>query len=133
MTMENFEKRQQRAGMSEDKLALMRLMKRTLRECAYACAALIADAVIADGWVKPVCRVGDTVFIIYEDGWDDEWGIEETTVTDVATKYIFTSSSLEISDIHNEISIEEIGKTVFFSREEAKKALKAKEAEYHDT
>ena len=73
------------------------------------------------------------MFIIYEDGWDDEWGIEETTVTDVATKYIFTSSSLEISDIHNEISIEEIGKTVFFSREEAKKALKAKEAEYHDT
>ena len=119
--------------MSEDKLALMRLMKQTLRECAYACAALIADAVIADGWVKPVCRVGDTVFIIYEDGLDDEYGIEETTVTDVATKYIFTSSSLEISNIDNEISIVEIGKTVFFSREEAEKALKSKEAESHDT
>lgn len=61
MMTEKFDtEKQRRAGMSEDKIALMQLLKRTLRECAYACAELIADAVIADGWVKPVCRVGDT-------------------------------------------------------------------------
>ena len=83
-----------------------------------------ADYLLAEGVIVPPCKGGQKVYII---GWCND--IEEFIVTDIFAKHnrddrTFFRFFAEIgagSDI--QFPSEEIGKTVFLTKEEAEKAL----------
>ena len=80
----------------------------------------LADAIIADGWIRPPCKVGQILYVI-EAGKINEAKVKEY-------KYCSNSNN----GIHWHIIFEElfvmseahIGKTVFLNREDAERALK---------
>lgn len=79
-------------------------------------------------WVKLPCKVGDT---LYEP--TDRGTISEYRVTAIRVELFSTFVEWKIKEgivwryVH-EINSNEIGKTVFFSREEAEQALKERES-----
>ena len=81
----------------------------------------LADHLLANGVIVPPCKVGDKLYEVID---DEELFITELTVTEVGTKVVFYSGYVPPKDdIHYHIPIDEIGKTYFFTREEAEKAL----------
>jgi hypothetical protein len=80
----------------------------------------LADHILADGWVRFPCKVGDKVYVV-----------------DVCAKEVIERKIMEIRQtewgmiyIHScgfGYPVISIGKTVFLSREEAEKALKGVE------
>ena len=73
----------------------------------------IADFLIEHCVVVLPCKVGDTIYSIWEDD-DEGWKIDETEVFDVSTKRIYINGG--------DYSVECLGKTDFLTREEAEKA-----------
>ena len=89
----------------------------------YRTAEMIADHILSDGWIRPPCKVGDTVYIVNTD-IDGEVFMEENKIYDVSTTSMFISATMPISDeILCAEPYEDIGKTIFLTREEAEKAL----------
>lgn len=79
-------------------------------------------------WVKLPCKVGDT---LYEP--TDRGAISEYEVLGVCVELFSTFVEYKIKDENiwkyvHEISSDEIGKTVFLSREEAERALEERES-----
>ncbi|MGN0610071.1 MAG: hypothetical protein ACI4J6_12750 [Oscillospiraceae bacterium] len=68
---------------------------------------------LKNGVIVPPVKVGDVVYIVCN--VDNKTVIEEASVEEVSTKRIWTDEV--------DYDLEEIGKTVFLSREEAEKAL----------
>ena len=71
-------------------------------------------------WVHLPCKVGDTIYEVFMNHLPPF--IQETTIE----KIIITSKGLRIKLSRNsvyETSISALGKTIFFTREEAEKAL----------
>lgn len=94
--------------------------------CAKYWADCIAEKLLANGVIVSPCKVGDKLYEVID---DEELFITELTVTEVGTKVVFYSGYVPPKDdIHYHIPIDEIGKTYFFTREEAERALK--EAQY---
>lgn len=84
---------------------------------------LIADHLIASGVTIPICKIGDKMYEVLEDEEEGAF-IEELTVTEVGSKVVFYSGYYPPQDdIHSYVSISEIGKTVFLTREEAEQAI----------
>ncbi len=96
-------------------------------------AEVIADELLADGWMIPPCKVGTTVFQIVH--LKDKTGfiVERKVVgfhigefPDIRGhkrgQYLIVHH--DASNTLTHIDIKQIGKTVFLSREEAEKALK---------
>lgn len=78
-------------------------------------AERIVDAIIADGWMRPPCKVGDTVYKIF------------TKYTPFVGEYVVEDYGIPTRDVLGHyliIPFDEIGKTVFLGKEEAEKALK---------
>lgn len=71
----------------------------------------IADYILADGWMRPPCKVGDVVYLI-----TDHTGDMRRTVTGFTQDAILSYAM--------QIPMSELGKTVFLTKEEAEKALK---------
>lgn len=82
----------------------------------------IADHLLANGVIVPPCKVGEKAWFILE--LDDELQICEETVVDFSTKGFYYSELLDGTGAQILVPYEEIGKTVFFTKEEAEKALK---------
>ena len=81
-----------------------------------------------DKWVKLPCKVGDT---LYEP--TDRGTISEYRVTAIRVGLLFTFVEWDITNgfawrLIDGICANEIGKTVFLSREEAERALKERES-----
>ena len=82
----------------------------------------LADKLLQNGVIVPPCKVGDTVYMIFENE------IRELRV--ISLSYLF-SSSFNHFNLHTENSrgavlsyeMKDIGKTVFLTKEEAEKAL----------
>ena len=103
-----------------DKLSNM--IQSAVGGCAKYWADVIADKLLAEGVIVPPCKVGDAVYFV--DKYEDGTFMEESRVTEVCSKGLFTSASFTPKDdMGNFESYEEIGKTVFLTREEAEKAL----------
>ena len=87
-----------------------------------------ADFMDIDKWVKLPCKVGNT---LYEP--TDRGTISEYRVTAIRVELFSTFVEWKIKEgivwryVH-EINSNEIGKTVFLSREEAKQALEERES-----
>ena len=78
----------------------------------------LADHLIANGVIVPPCKVGDTVWCIFEDNYGYEY-VRERIVTGILIRDI--GVFLCVGFCHYISS--DIGKTVFLTREEAEKAL----------
>lgn len=87
-----------------------------------------ADYLLADGWIRPPCKVGDKVYFVVELE-DGNKFIHSQQINDVSTRGIFVSS-LSVGENCDEFeSYSEFGKTVFLTREEAEKSLKGGDGE----
>lgn len=95
---------------------------------------IAADHLLANGVILPPCKVGDTVYMPWNfDGAD---GVAILTVTHIVLDslhaYIKTDLTSDCDEYlvaynRGRFSFDEIGKTVFLTREEAEQALKERE------
>ena len=96
---------------------LIELLKSGHRE--YLFYDQIADYLLANGVTVPPCKVGDKMYrVVYWEGCQtvSEWELEKLEV------YVDEVGFVDDSD--NWISFDDIGKTVFLTKEEAERALK---------
>lgn len=102
---------------------LVNLIQNAVDGCARNWAEVIADHLLANGVIVPPCKVGDTVYMIY---WDDgiEPFIEEDKIIKVSTQKFWLKYCY--------FNYDDIGKTVFLTREEAERALKESEMKKDD-
>ncbi len=93
-----------------------------------AVAEAIADHILADGWIRPLCKVGDKVYALLEDDFPvHKWYLSEEVVSDVSVRGIWLSGVVPAQDDHG-IFCEwsEVGVEIFLSRDQAAKALAEK-------
>ena len=88
-----------------------------------------ADHILADGWMRPPCKVGQIVYLI-KDGFIERCeveGIHYTRRSNYARIRPFHQDYWGNWSVYYKPSIRSFGKTVFLTREEAEKALKGGE------
>lgn len=73
---------------------------------------IFADYILSDGWIRPPCKVGDTVYFVYCDNIYPH-KIKHFEMTEYGN---FAFSSLMFT-------FKQFGKDVFLTREEAEKEL----------
>ena len=83
----------------------------------------LADDIVADGWIRPPCKVGDTVWFIRNLGQRDFEELIETQVEKIVLKSGGIYLKLACNAMY-ETTCNSIGKTVFLTKEEAENALK---------
>lgn len=85
-----------------------------------------ADKILADGWMRPPVKVGQTVYLI-KDGFIERCeveGIHYTRRSNYVRIRPYRQEYLGNWSIYYKPSISSFGKTVFPTREDAEKALK---------
>ena len=91
---------------------------------------VITDKILADGWFRPPCKVGDEVYYISENPLNlsvQANTIYEADVVRIVTTHLGTSLVIQIRNEYGCTEIPDIndwGKTVFLTKEEAEQALK---------
>lgn len=99
-------------------------------------AAALADHLLADGWIRPPCKVGDTIYLPWE--WKDTSGVAILTVERMSITEAGCSIRTDLwSDDEDYwlayncgvFRFDDIGKTVFLTREQAERALEERSAE----
>lgn len=73
--------------------------------------------------VKPPCKVGDTLYEVFDDKYSSKPAFIQETIID---KIVITSKGLKLKLSRNsfyETAISSLGKTLFLSKEKAKKKL----------
>ena len=84
----------------------------------------LADSILADGWIRLPCKVGDTVYVISR-YYTGTWQIYSCTV-EYITHYKSNGfiNAIFSKDINFGVNITEFGKTVFLTKEQAEQKLK---------
>lgn len=85
-------------------------------QTSKASADYIADCLLDDGWVRPPCKVGDTVYYPYEYG---NVVLEKTVI-----KIVIEKEDRWLDVGVSFLPFENIGKTVFLTKAEAEQKLK---------
>ena len=94
---------------------------------AEDCASCLADAILADGWMRPPCKVGDTAYFLIEDTVAGKKYISPEPTVDVCTKGFYTSGHAD-SDENGDLWLwSDIGKL-----ESLKKLIRDKESELRE-
>ena len=103
---------------------MIELIQNAVGGCARHWAEIIADYLLSNGVIVPSCKVGDTVYsfiqgipVIYEGRVYEIIYNGHVCIYRGTRKGYFTQAFSE----------DDIGKTVFLTREEAEQALKEKE------
>ena len=76
----------------------------------------VADVLLANGVIVPPCKVGDTVYRIDDKQVYDWWQVEHIEI--YADEIVF------VDDSDNEFTEDDIGKSIFLTREDAEKVLR---------
>lgn len=96
------------------------LTTRCVGDCGD-CSDKIADYIIADGWIRPPCKVGDKVYVIFKNE------IYKATVFSMKIEteddHYLTLIKVKVFDKISMFKVFIFGKSVFLTREEAEKAL----------
>ena len=101
--------------------------------CKPTFAYYLADHLIANGVIVPPCKVGDTVYVIVQDSgiWEFEVRAAQMTVG-VNGQGIDWMKWCFVCKDAIQFKGDDIGKTVFLTREEAEQAMKGENhAEIH--
>ena len=88
-------------------------------------AEQIANSILADGWMKIPCRVGDTIYIL-SNGMVHQTEVIKIKYEEEAEnhgKFVRERIYAVMFNVLQEFNFSDIGKTVFLTREEAEKAL----------
>lgn len=109
--------------MKTEREKIIDIIQKSVDGCSEYWAGQVADGLLENGVFAPPCKVGDTV---YE--YDNVGRIYES---EVVWFYYDKDYKRVVYDCNTELAFSEeaIGKTVFLSRKEAEKALKAREKE----
>lgn len=91
-------------------------------------AEYVADYLLANGVIVPPCKLGQTVYCIFEDNFGEPY-ISESFVTAI----VYRDIGLIIRCRFCFYKPNDIGKCLFFSREEAEKALAERSENEHRT
>lgn len=92
---------------------------------------MLADYILSDGWIRPPCKVGDSVYMPWE--WNGTKGVAILTVTHIITDGLHSYIKAPLYSDDEEYSckygngrflFDDFGKTVFLTPEEAEKAQK---------
>lgn len=98
-------------------------------------AKAYADRILADGWIRPPCKVGEELYCVYSPprpanpADKGKWYMDKFEVA--RFHYGVKGLSIEMYG-YGTVNANEIGKTVFIgdnAKEEAEKALKERETE----
>lgn len=89
------------------------------------CAEYLAEYLIENGVIVPPCKVGDTVYVIVQDSgiWEFEVRAAQMTVGVNGQGAVWMRWCFVCADTIR-FKDEDIGKSVFLTREEAEQALK---------
>jgi hypothetical protein len=100
-----------------DRDRLINLIQDSVNGCARHWAEIIADYLLANGVIVPQCNFKDTIYRI---------GSKSEIYGDWELMYIqvYPDEILYIDDSDNYFTAEDIGKTVFLTKEEAEEKLK---------
>lgn len=116
---------------------LIELLQNTPVDCT-GCRGVgtIADYLIENGVIVPTLRVGDTVWVVYKLLWSNpcEKFISEFVVKSISiycnSKGVWTKKfrirkviNGKTVDVQKDIKLDDIGKTVYLTKEDAEKAL----------
>ena len=89
----------------------------------------LADCILADGWIRPPCKVGQTVYVLFPDPRYN-WGNEEITMFE-SKVYGFhycdgNDGTIELKDSKHHIKwgIDSFGVSIFLTKEQAEQKLK---------
>ena len=87
-----------------------------------------ADKILADGWMRPPCKVGSDIYTI-QNGEIEKHYVMEVSKHNNGNNYIKyvpygKNGIAELCWVQSRCTDKEIGKTVFLTREEAEKVLK---------
>ena len=89
----------------------------------------IANAIIADGWMKIPCRVGNTIYVL-SNGMVHQTEVIKIKYEEEAEnhgKFVRARIYAVMFNVLQEFNFSDIGKTVFLTREEAEQKLKGGE------
>lgn len=101
---------------------LIELIQDSVFGCARHWAEIIADNLLANGVIVPPCKVGDMVYCIYEDNIGEQYFADK-----FVTGIFLNDLGLYVRCGFHYYAVDDFGKTVFLTREEAEKALKGGE------
>ena len=104
-----------------DRDRLIELVQNAVGGCARHWAEVIADHLLAAGVIVPPCKVGDTVYFADHENKSVGEGHLVSFSLDAAHLWFNCHYKCGLNIWH---PIEDFGKTVFLTREEAEKALK---------
>lgn len=76
--------------------------------------------------LKLPCKVGDTVWLV-GNKFVGDYEVRRFVITETGIDCVWVAKNIEGSDYWNNFSCDDIGKTVFYTREEAEEALKKTE------
>lgn len=82
----------------------------------------LAERILADGWIRQPCKVGDTVYIIAKSRFTEQYKVLEKIVLEMAYKH--EKWWIVVNEYPTKLVF---GDRVFPSPEEAEKALKGRE------
>ena len=108
-----------------DRDRLIELIQNAVNGCARHWAEIIADYILADGWIRPPCKVGDKVFVVDYTRFGNaifECEIDEISHYAYGTFY-YLNWGLHIPRF-KACKEDSFGKTVFLTKEEAEEKLR---------
>lgn len=88
------------------------------------CAECLADYLIADGWIRPTVQMGQTVYSYCKEFCRVfEYRVANIHLSEEIAQYeAFCYIGMELADVID-FDDDDIGKTIFITREESEKAL----------
>ena len=120
---------------------LIEIIQKSVGGCARNWAEVIADGLLADGWMRPPCNVGDTVYVKWKLHRNSNYGIYPVKV--YALRWDEKKNNFRVC-VEGEFKISayggkythyyrgtfawnNVGKTVFLTRSQAEEVLKSEE------
>ena len=110
---------------------LIELIQNAVNGCARHWAEIIADHLIANGVIVPPCKVGDTVYTVTLNTNTFTYGVHRGYIGCIDIRSIGEYIIIRHEGYDDEPYFEKIigkfddfGKNIFFTREDAEKALK---------
>lgn len=112
---------------------LINLIQNAVSGCARNWAEVIADHLLDNGVIVPPCKVGN--YIYYPWHYDDNSGVAILEVDKIVIKgetLVFILDPESDMPMPCWFSMDDFGKTVFFTRDEAERALRESEVKKDD-
>lgn len=96
-------------------------------------AEMAADRILDDGWYRPLCKSGDTVYVVlYDDFPKKKWYVSEEGVTEVGVNGCWTSAfTPPQDDMGNFWNWRDFGREIFTDKKQAQEAARRYMKEGH--